>query len=406
MPEQTPERFSYLLQQAQQGQATPAEYRELRKLILSDTTGDAVQQANAFLSAGAPAYIPDTLYWNKALQQILSVDKQAEAAPRRILTARHNRLWVAAAILLILATGTWLWQREIRDGRMTDDSRKGEQAQTILPGGNKATLTLSDGRTITLDSTTHHITDQTGTKITNLATGQLSYKKSDIEKSKIETSYNVLTTPRGGQYQLLLPDGSHVWLNAASSLKYPTAFTGNTREVELTGEGYFEIAQHASQPFTVKAKGINVAVLGTAFNIMSYEDEPATQTTLVEGSVKVSTTPVLSSVIYHPSSVLLRPQQQVIAANGKALLVKSTDAAAATAWKNGLFRFDQSDLPAIMRQISRWYNVEVRYEGVVPERTFWGGIDRNLPLDAVLHALKKNKVNYKIHERTITILAS
>jgi ferric-dicitrate binding protein FerR (iron transport regulator) len=324
-------------------------------------------------------------------------EREAAIAPVRSLSS-WKRWTAAAAVLLVLITATWLW----RAGKqMTDDRSQMTGKNTILPGGNKATLTLADGRIIILDSTDNGtIATQNGIKVIKLNNGQLAYQSdirdptSDIRDRRLNISYNTLTTPRGGQYQLTLPDGSKVWLNAASSIQYPTVFTGKERKVMLTGEAYFEIAQNPASPFKVNTPTQEVEVLGTDFNINAYTDEPVIKTTLLQGSVKV--TPVISPL----SSVILKKgqQAQLNAGAHPGLVVVEADTEQAVAWKNGLFSFEGAGLEQVMRQLSRWYDVEVQYEGKIPAFTFGGKIQRNLALADLLVILQRAEVKFRIEQ--------
>jgi ferric-dicitrate binding protein FerR (iron transport regulator) len=302
-------------------------------------------------------------------------------------------------VVVAIIAGTWLLK--MTDAGITDHSKEQVIAGTVLPGSNKATLTLSDGHIITLDSTINStITEQNGIKIINLASGRLSYK-SGIIKSKIVKSFNTLTTPRGGQYQVILPDGTQVWLNAASSITYPTAFTGDRREVSITGEVYMEVTTDKTKPFIVQAREIAIEVLGTHFNINAYADEPAIQTTLLEGSVRVTSQ---STVIYHPSSVILIPGQQARLIPGTSLQLVQADASQVVAWKNGIFQFNKSPLPVVLRHLSRWYDMEIVYKSEVPTLHVGGKMQRNLPLADVLDVLKRVGVQFKIEGNKLIVL--
>lgn len=264
---------------------------------------------------------------------------------------------------------------------------------TITPGGNKAILTLADGSQITLDSATNGaIAHQGNVQVIKLNNGQLAYKTD--QNGNNESHYNSLITPRGGQFMIILPDGSKVWLNAATSLRYPTAFTGNTREVQLTGEAYFEIAANAKMPFIVKVNNMEVKVLGTHFNVMGYADENSIQTTLLEGAVQVQ---------HNTAAVRLNPGQQAYLQGANMTVRKDIDVEEIVAWKNGYFHFNHESLPGVMRQLSRWYDVEVIYEGAIPDREFGGKIERNNSLNDVLKILELSNVHYKIKERKIII---
>jgi transmembrane sensor len=239
-------------------------------------------------------------------------------------------------------------------------------------------------------------------------------------------SWNVLATPKGGQYQLILPDGSKVWLNAASTIRYPVAFIGNERRVEITGEVYFEVAPLISTggsqkvPFIVKigtpsGSGGQVEVLGTHFNVNAYSDEPAIATTLLEGKVKVSqSVPQGGSPARREQSAILKPGEQAVLTHDSRLpdgtLVKAgltihdnVDMDLAVAWKNGLTAFKSADIKTIMRQVARWYNVEVVYEGTIPQRSFTGGVSRDAKLSELLHLLEVSKVHFRIEGNRIIV---
>jgi hypothetical protein len=235
----------------------------------------------------------------------------------------------------------------------------------VAPGSNKAMLTLGDGATIMLDSAHNGmLAEQGNSRINKLTDGRLAYQASTEKPTEI--LYNTLATPRGGQYQLLLPDGSQVWLNAASSITYPTAFAGNTREVSIRGEVYFEVAKNKQKPFIVRSDRDTITVLGTRFNVNSYADEPAGKTTLLEGSVRIS-------------NKVLQPGEAY--ARGR---VMKTDIQQDVSWVNGAFNFNNMDLKSIFRQLSRWYDVEIVYPAVLPDKVIRGKMGRDLNLSEVL----------------------
>ena len=265
--------------------------------------------------------------------------------------------------------------------------------QELAPGGNKAILTLADGSSIILDSAENGtLTTQGNIKILKLD-GKLSYNK--VNKAHSGALYNTISTPRGGQYQLVLSDGTKVWLNAASSLRFPATFTGKERKVELHGEAYFEVAKNASMPFKVEVNETEVEVLGTHFNINSYEDESAMRTTLLEGSVKINKN--------HTSSLLKPGQQAQINKEGVVNIVKNVDVMETVAWKEGNFQFDRDDIYSVMRQIARWYNVEVEYRGTVSSH-FVGTILRSVNLSQVLDMLHlTGEVKFEVKDRKIIV---
>jgi len=268
----------------------------------------------------------------------------------------------------------------------------------LLPGGNKAILTLSTGQQIVLTGARNgKLAQQGDAAVTKTADGQIVYRTADVSATA-EVSYNTTSTPRGGQFQVVLADGTKVWLNAASSITYPTAFTGNDRQVEITGEAYFEVAHNAAKPFRVKSNGQTVEVLGTHFNINAYKDEPLITTTLFEGSVKV---------IKGTASALLKPgQQSLVTEKENNLNIKVTnnvDLDQALAWKNGKFYFTDTDIGEVMRQIARWYDVDIEYKGKVPNMRLSGSCYRNLTASKALTILEYTGINFKIEGRKIIV---
>lgn len=264
----------------------------------------------------------------------------------------------------------------------------------VNPGENKAVLTLADGSSIILDSNRNGtLATQGNTKILKL-NGMVSYN--NLSKKNNTVLYNTISTPRGGQYQLVLSDGSKVWLNAASSLRFPASFSGKERKVELQGEAYFEVAKNAAMPFKVKTNGMEVEVLGTHFNINSYEDESAIRTTLLEGSIKINK---------RGSSSLLKPgEQALLNKKGEIKIINHADVEEAIAWKEGKFQFDKADIHAVMRQIARWYDVDVDYQGSVASH-FGGTISRNVNLSQVLNMLHlTGEVKFEIKDRKVVVM--
>jgi len=271
--------------------------------------------------------------------------------------------------------------------------------QDIKPGGNKAILTLANGQQIILtDVKNGQLAQQGNIIIHKTKDGLVVYSATadakQTNKANAVIAYNTISTPRGGQYQVILPDGSHVWLNAASSIKYPTTFAGNIRKVEITGEVYFEVAHNASKPFSVISNGQTVQVLGTHFNINAYDNEEVTKTTLLEGSVRV---------IANNNIRVLKPGEQSRLAPGGDLKVNEANLVETVAWKNGFFYFENSSLQNVMHQLARWYEVEIDYEGKIPNRTFTGKIHRDVNLSEVIEILKFTKVTIKIDGGKIII---
>ncbi|MDN5289402.1 MAG: FecR family protein [Mucilaginibacter sp.] len=307
-------------------------------------------------------------------------------------TPKLNRKWplmAAASILLCLAVGLFTLYRHDSPPQTALNNKK----QDLVPGGNKAILTLANGQQVILNGATNgKIANQGNAAVNKLADGLLAYNSSS-ETENAATAYNTMTTPRGGQYHLILADGTHVWLNAASSIKFPVSFTGKDRKVEITGEAYFEVAHDKTKPFIVASNGQTVQVLGTHFNINAYTDEDEVKTTLLEGSVKIQV---------GDKSFLLKPGEQSKLKNG-AIDIVAGDTDGAVDWKNGIFHFNDASIESVMRQLSRWYDVDVKYEGKVKEREFSGEISRNVNASQILDALSFKKIHYAIEGKTIII---
>lgn len=298
----------------------------------------------------------------------------------------YKKLAVAAAVIVV-ASGLYWWFRSTP----VQPAQPPIAITDAAPGGNKAVLTLADGSQITLrDAANGMLASQDGVQVVKLDSGRLTYSLPTGREGKGEEPvYNTLSTPRGGQYQLSLPDGTKVWLNASSSIRYPVAFTGAERKVEVTGEAYFEVTKNPQQPFIVVADKAAIRVLGTHFNIMAYPEEKAMQTTLLEGSVKVETVP--ARVGSSRQSAMLKPGQQgvLVHASG-ALSVREVDTEEAVAWVHGQLSMKYADVAAFMRQVSRWYDVDVVFEGEVPAMSFSGSINKMVNLSLVLKALNDN----------------
>ena len=227
-----------------------------------------------------------------------------------------------------------------------------------------------------------------------IAVGQLARRAVlDRLDKDVEVTYNTIITPKGGQYQVVLPDGTTVCLNAASSLKYPTAFVGSERHVELNGEAYFEVTKNKNMPFTVSAGAVNVRVLGTHFDISAYDDDPSNKTTLLEGGI---------CIVNSNRKLTLKPGEQAIIKQGDNMieLKKDADIKQVVAWKNGLFRFHQTGLHELMRELLRWYNINILYKGDVKDELFYGTISRKLTLSQTLEILQTSNIHFKIGTKT------
>ncbi|HTI91290.1 MAG TPA: FecR family protein [Puia sp.] len=315
------------------------------------------------------------------------------------------RYAAAAAILtgLLVAAGLLKQHSSVNHQPPTVSQYKNE----VYPGGNHAILTLSDGSKLVLDSTKKGLLSIQGkARLTKAGQGNLVYQAIADEHAAI--SYNTIATPAGGQYQVTLADGTKVWLNALSTLKFPTSFSGAARTVDLKGEAWFEVAQNKNKAFHVLVGGMDIQVLGTKFNVNAYTDESSLKTTLMEGSVRL---------VKDNQSLILAPGQQgqtapagagtgtrAGAGTGAFVLIKDANTDEALAWKNGYFSFDDADIHTIMRQLARWYGIQVKYEGTPTKTLFWGKMGRDLNLTQVLAGLDKSKVHFQLEGTTLTVL--
>jgi ferric-dicitrate binding protein FerR (iron transport regulator) len=324
------------------------------------------------------------------LDKILEKERPS-AGGSRVLRLRWIKM--AAAVLIFLTASLLFINRHANKKPAFANRQRG--FNNIHPGGNKATLTLGNGEQISLnDQKNGTISRQGGSEVIKLANGQLAYNAKS--NSTTNVVYNTMSTPRGGKYDLILADGTKVWLNAASSITYPTAFNESNRTVSITGEAYFEVAHDKSKPFRVTVQGQTVEVLGTHFNINAYTDEDAVRTTLLEGKVKITKGP--------EAAILAPGQQSIIRAKQVAITVENADTDDAVAWKNGLTSFKNANIREIMRQVSRWYSVDVGYKGEVSDqRTFTGEIPRNAELSDVLKVLELSKVHFEFSGNKLTV---
>jgi transmembrane sensor len=311
--------------------------------------------------------------------------KEVEIPVRRISLLQRPWVRYAAAVVLLLglAGGLRFYMHQPKKAAPL-------ASRNAFTGGNRALLKLANGEEIVLDSA-HGSIVHTGNLAVNNDKGKLDYEgKADVAE------YHTLSTPRGGQYQLQLPDGSKVWLNAASSITYPTAFTGNSRKVKISGEVYFEVARNKEKPFVVDISDkTSVEVLGTSFNVNAYTDEQQIYTTLLEGSV---------SMIRREQRVILKPGQQAVISRQAMEVKQNANIDMVMAWKNGSFQFDHTKLDEVLRKMSRWYDVDIVYKQGIPDIYFSGEIKRDLPLSDALEVLSRMGVHYSIEERKLIIM--
>jgi ferric-dicitrate binding protein FerR (iron transport regulator) len=307
------------------------------------------------------------------------------------------RIAGAAAIILLLGAGAYLWiQHQDRPDITRNENRPGLLKNDALPGRNGAILTLADKHQVVLDSLGDGVVTTQGKTTVLIKNGQLVYAAAGPEGALL---YNTMTTPRGRQYQLTLPDGSIVWLNAASSITYPTAFSAAERSVSITGEAYFEVTKDRTRPFRVKVNEMQVEVLGTSFNINAYPDQASIRTTLLKGSVKVRSV---------QAAVTLQPGQQAsLSASSSAPLLQvrsDADIDEVMAWKNGFFKFNDTDIRTVMQQLERWYDLQVVYEGAVPKDHFGGKLPRDANASEVLKALEQTQVHFRIEGKKLIVM--
>lgn len=395
----TPERLQLLLDKYLSNSASVEEEQELTTWYNAANERSVEWPA---ANAEEVSALKDRMLRN--LQQAIHPAAKARVVP----FYRRRGLQVAAAVLVLMGIGAAVWFSGSPTANAVPVIAVTDPAP-ILPGGNKAILTLANGQHIVLDTAGNTTLAQQGaTKIIKLNNGQLAYQDAANAVAGSATLYNTIATPSGGQYEIILPDGSHVWLNAASSLRFPAAFTGGERKVQLTGEAYFEVAKNAAMPFRVytadrqhQEHGM-VEVLGTHFNVNAYEDEPSVKTTLLEGKVKVAALSVPNA------PVTLSPGKQAAFAYGvgraSQIAVNSVDADEVIAWKNGLFNFNDADIRTVMRQLARWYDVEVVYEGSLSNEVFEGEIPRNSTLTEVFKILELSAVHFKVEGRKVTVM--
>ncbi|WP_113617246.1 FecR family protein [Chitinophaga flava] len=380
-------RLKYLLSRYASHTATATELEELKTFLKTEDQDVRLE------------WMIEEAWMQSAEAEENVFDTQSDAILARILPERAERRpvaktfyfksWAAAVLLLIAVGAALLWKKRSYHPPITT------RHNIIQPGTDKAILTLANGASIELDSSMNGQIAQQGPVSLQTNAGQLIYKPQNTSASTT-ISWNTLSTPKGGQYSLVLPDGSRVWLNAASSLRYPTAFTGPKRTVTLTGEAYFEVQPNSAQPFFVTAGNTEVAVLGTNFNIMAYNNEKSISTTLLQGSVRVS-----QQAVNH----ILKPGQQSRSnENGTMEVIDNADTNLAIAWKNGFISFKSADIRTIMRQIERWYNIEVVFKGEIPTRTFTGDIPRSADLSALLRLLEISRIHFKLENEQLIVM--
>jgi transmembrane sensor len=311
-------------------------------------------------------------------------------------------LRIAASIILLIGLGTYLW---IVNNKSEQKIAIVDQAHPVIPGGNRAILTLSDGKQIILDDASQgNIAQQGNVNVVKWSNGQVAYDVIRSADGEDDVMINTMSTPRGGKYELILPDGSKIWLNSSSSITYPTVFKDNQRLVKISGEVYFDIAHNKNKPFVVEINDKNfIEVLGTQFNVNSYGDENIISTTLIDGSVRIKN---------EKQSVVITPGQQVLTeavsgnVNKKLRVVNSVDVNQVVSWRKGVFDFNDVSIQNAMSQISRWYDVDIAYEGAIPTDILSGQLPMDTKIDRVLKILEEIGIRFTIVGKKIIIRKS
>ena len=379
-------------------------YQELAKKWLNKTiTPDEQAEFAAWYNADQdiPVDIPSGFAENEEVlrERILNkINRDIKKNNNRSKIIIPTWLRVAAGILLFAGCFIYYFVHTHPPVKQLALIRQKPQLKNdVSPGGNKAILTLANGSKIDLNDVKNGVLASQGkTVLKKDKDGQLIYEAPDGKAKDSSSIYNTITIPKGGQFQIVLSDGSKVWLNSASSITFPTAFSKTERKVTVTGEVYFEVAKNKHLPFRVVAGKQTVEVLGTHFNINAYSDEDAIKTTLIEGSVKVSA---------DSQNAILKPEQQSSILNNKQgrISINTVDTDDVLAWKNGNFQFEKAEIQLIMREASRWYDVDIKYESELPPRRFTGSISRNVNLSELLKMLKYTGINFKIEGKTIIV---
>jgi ferric-dicitrate binding protein FerR (iron transport regulator) len=405
--------FAELFQKYINQTCTPAEVDQLFEML---ENGEQEPAGKELLKTHFQDGLEPTGYTDDALRlRLENRFKQIEqhiAAPQT-RSKRVNLIgrWMtaAAAIIILVGVGVWYWlASETKPAVVLNPQQQNE----VVPGSNKAVLTLADGKTIALDSAAHGLLSQQGQTTVNQQDGELIYESATTSMAPTgEMIYNTLTTPRGGQYQLTLPEGTQVWLNSASSIRFPATFNDSARVVYVTGEVYFEVKPRYKKkkkervPFLVQVQSANglkqeVEVLGTHFNINAYEDEPYVATTLLEGKVSINRPGIAGPAF------LLPGQQAQLNPQGKQVrVINNADLLQAMAWKNGLFRFDGVELKTVMRQLARWYDVEIIFDRNAPvSELFNGAMQRNLQLSQVIKGMSAMGIHVKKEGKQLIVM--
>jgi len=380
-------RYLELLEGYTNNTLTPRELEELKLLWKTNNTDTLNVGLEKSLNNPTFNGLSDDAKAEEIFNKVMSTAKQVES-----FAVKKKRGWFAAAAVIAFSISTGGLYLAVSSKASADNIATLAPNKDIQPGNNKAVLTLANGTKLMLNDSLNGIVAKEGSIQLVKNGGELSYKS--LDKATNSISYNTISTPRGGMYELVLADGTKVWLDAASSLKYPASFVGNERRVELTGEAYFEVAHNKKMPFRVVVNQMTVEVLGTHFNINAYTEEAAAKTTLIEGAVKVSA---------NNATEFLTPGKMASYKNAS-IAVADANIEEELAWKNGYFIFNKAGIATIMRQLSRWYDVEVSYEGTVPQNEFVGQIKREETLVGALKILELSGMHFRIEGRKVIVL--
>jgi ferric-dicitrate binding protein FerR (iron transport regulator) len=392
---------------------TTAKKKELTLLVRKVLNGTASEKEKQFITKYYDYFNKNDLITNSlssaektALENKVLVDiylKISQEEGNRIVPFYKKpfiKACAAAVLLMMMTAGVYF----VYHNAHSNDLARGyhqDFKNDVPPGGTKATLTLANGSTIVLDSVKGGLLAlQGGSRVLKVANGKLAYNKNGAKHD--EVLYNTVTTPRGGEYQLVLSDGTKVWLNAASSLKFPVVFAGKERDVTLTGEAYFEVINNREQPFKVNVGNVQIKDLGTHFDVMAYDNETTLKATLLEGKIKI----IVPSSPGTKQKVELVPGQQAIVNKGASphINIMEADVNEAVAWKNGEFSFNNTSIYEIMKQLSRWYDIDVHYQDSL-EVFLNGNMDRHVNVSEVFRMLEMTGVaEFAIDGRQITVM--
>lgn len=394
------QRLTYLIGQYSNDAATAEELDELQQFLDNAENMELFTElvADSLMNHKNPS--ADANAYATLSQQVIQIDKENNETktiikPIRRVHFMHRWGWVAAIIVLIGA-GTYLWTTNQKNTNNVIIAK----TTAIAPGSEGAILTLANGSQVLLDSIKNDVVALQGGVTARVINGTLIYQGEGNE-----AVYNIMSTPKGRQFQLVLPDGTRVWLNSASSIRYPTVFSGKERSVEISGEAYFEVAKNTAMPFKVNAnRQAGIEVLGTHFNINAYENERSLNTTLLEGAIAVYS---VAGASVNSAKTIIKPGQQAIVDRQAPAIITVVDHVnieQIMAWKNGLFNFDGARLEDVLKQLERWYDIEVLYNKPLPDVELAGEMTRGVTLNDLLIVLEKLNIHTKLEGRKLIIL--